>query len=471
MSDDEIICPEEPEKNKESGFEGRETDKNQFAIGSENTTLTDYDDASSDQENDDDDEREPDEAELIAEEKRLESGEYDEEDDGGFDEIGGTSDTDGQDGSESVDENALAAVRGTIESGVFENDDTIVTLLCIGKIRGYVTFEDLEHVIEENALGGELTDQLYDVLERNEIRIVNEADISQSSVKSEDGDTLEQLISGVGLEDYVRLYLREIGNIPLLSAEEERELAIRTEEGDQEARERLTEGNLRLVVSVAKHYMGKGMQLLDLIQEGNIGLLRAVNKFDYRKGYKFSTYATWWIRQAITRAIADQARTIRIPVHMVETMHRMNRISRTLSQELGREPTISEIAKEMKLPEERVTQLLVAGQDTVYFDDPVGDDEDRTRGDMIADDLPSPYDLASNSMLREQILKVLDTLSERERKVIMMRFGLEDGKEHTLEDVGRYFNVTRERIRQIEAKARRKLKQGSRTGHLKDYWE
>ncbi len=471
MSDDEIICPEEPEKNKESGFEGRETDKNQFAIGSENTTLPDYDDASSDQENDDDDEREPDEAELIAEEKRLESGEYDEEDDGGFDEIGGTSDTDGQDGSESVDENALAAVRGTIESGVFENDDTIVTLLCIGKIRGYVTFEDLEHVIEENALGGELTDQLYDVLERNEIRIVNEADISQSSVKSEDGDTLEQLISGVGLEDYVRLYLREIGNIPLLSAEEERELAIRTEEGDQEARERLTEGNLRLVVSVAKHYMGKGMQLLDLIQEGNIGLLRAVNKFDYRKGYKFSTYATWWIRQAITRAIADQARTIRIPVHMVETMHRMNRISRTLSQELGREPTISEIAKEMKLPEERVTQLLVAGQDTVYFDDPVGDDEDRTRGDMIADDLPSPYDLASNSMLREQILKVLDTLSERERKVIMMRFGLEDGKEHTLEDVGRYFNVTRERIRQIEAKAKRKLKQSSRSGHLKDYWE
>ena len=471
MSDDEIICPEEPEKNKESGFEGRETDKNQFAIGSENTTLPDYDDASSDQENDDDDEREPDEAELIAEEKRLESGEYDEEDDGGFDEIDGTSDTGGQDGSESVDENALAAVRGSIESGIFENDDTIVTLLCIGKIRGYVTFEDLEHVIEENALGGELTDQLYDVLERNEIRIVNEADISQSSVKSEDGDTLEQLISGVGLEDYVRLYLREIGNIPLLSAEEERELAIRTEEGDQEARERLTEGNLRLVVSVAKHYMGKGMQLLDLIQEGNIGLLRAVNKFDYRKGYKFSTYATWWIRQAITRAIADQARTIRIPVHMVETMHRMNRISRSLSQELGREPTISEIAKEMKLPEERVTQLLVAGQDTVYFDDPVGDDEDRTRGDMIADDLPSPYDLASNSMLREQILKVLDTLSERERKVIMMRFGLEDGKEHTLEDVGRYFNVTRERIRQIEAKAKRKLKQSSRSGHLKDYWE
>ena len=471
MSDDEIICPEEPEKNKESGFEGRETDKNQFAIGSENTTLPDYDDASSDQENDDDDEREPDEAELIAEEKRLESGEYDEEDDGGFDEIDGTSDTGGQDGSESVDENALAAVRGSIESGIFENDDAIVTLLCIGKIRGYVTFEDLEHVIEENALGGELTDQLYDVLERNEIRIVNEADISQSSVKSEDGDTLEQLISGVGLEDYVRLYLREIGNIPLLSAEEERELAIRTEEGDQEARERLTEGNLRLVVSVAKHYMGKGMQLLDLIQEGNIGLLRAVNKFDYRKGYKFSTYATWWIRQAITRAIADQARTIRIPVHMVETMHRMNRISRSLSQELGREPTISEIAKEMKLPEERVTQLLVAGQDTVYFDDPVGDDEDRTRGDMIADDLPSPYDLASNSMLREQILKVLDTLSERERKVIMMRFGLEDGKEHTLEDVGRYFNVTRERIRQIEAKAKRKLKQSSRSGHLKDYWE
>lgn len=471
MSDDEIICPEKPETHGESGFEGRETDKNQFDIGSVNTTLSDYDDAASDQETDDDDELEPDEAELIAEEKRLESGEYDEEDDGGFDEIGGTSDTDGPDGSEGVDENALAAVRGSIDAGIFENDDGIVTLLCIGKIRGYVTFEDLEHVIEENALGGELTDQLYDALERNEIRIVNEADISQSSEKSEDGDTLEQLISGVGLEDHVRLYLREIGNIPLLSAEEERELAIRTEEGDQEARERLTEGNLRLVVSVAKHYMGKGMQLLDLIQEGNIGLLRAVNKFDYRKGYKFSTYATWWIRQAITRAIADQARTIRIPVHMVETMHRMNRISRTLSQELGREPTISEIAKEMKLPEERVTQLLVAGQDTVYFDDPVGDDEDRTRGDMIADDLPSPYDLASNSMLREQIFKVLDTLTERERKVIMMRFGLEDGKEHTLEDVGRYFNVTRERIRQIEAKARRKLKQSSRSGHLKDYWE
>ncbi len=413
---------------------------------------------------------EPDEAEILAEEERISRGGFDEDD---TDIDDGETDTDapGDDGDAYPDESTIAAAKGSIDAGEFENDESILTLLCLGRIRGYITIDELEQAASDNALSGELTELLYDVVERNEIRIVNSPEIPDGQEKGGASDGIEQLISGAGLEDHVRLYLREIGNIPLLSPEEEQELAIRIEAGDQEARERLTEGNLRLVVSVAKHYIGKGMQLLDLIQEGNIGLLRAVKKFDYRKGYKFSTYATWWIRQAITRAIADQARTIRVPVHMVETMHRMNRVSRQLSQDLGREPTIQEIAKEMKIPEERVTQLLIAGQDTVYFDDPVGDDEDRTRGDTIADDAVSPFDSASNSMLREQLLKVLDTLSERERKVIMMRFGLEDGKEHTLEDVGRYFNVTRERIRQIEAKARRKLKQGSRTGHLKDYWE
>ncbi|MBO4327141.1 MAG: sigma-70 family RNA polymerase sigma factor [Clostridia bacterium] len=407
----------------------------------------------------------------MAEEERISRGDYGEDDDGGFGEIDRDETGDGEGGGELAEESALIAVRGSVDAGPFENDESIVTLLCLGKVRGYITIEELERAVDENALNGDLTDQLYDVADRNDIRVIPEADIPSETVKTETDDSIEQLISGAGLEDHVRLYLREIGNIPLLTPDEERELAIRIEAGDQIARERLTEGNLRLVVSVAKHYIGKGMQLLDLIQEGNIGLLRAVRKFDYRKGYKFSTYATWWIRQAITRAIADQARTIRIPVHMVETMHRMNRVSRTLSQELGREPTIPEIAREMKLSEERVTQLLVAGQDTVYFDDPVGDDEERTRGDTIADDMPTPYDVASNTMLREQIFKVLDTLSERERKVIIMRFGLEDGREHTLEEVGRYFNVTRERIRQIEAKARRKLKQSSRSGHLRDYWE
>ena len=460
MSDNEIICPDKPEAPGEEGFEGLE----------QNNQIDEYTSDRIDTDTDDDIETEPDDAALRAEEERIARGEFD-GDDENFDDIDDNASDSSDEGTGQPDESTLLAVRGSIDAGIFENDEIIMTLLCMGKVRGYITVDELERAVDEDALNGELSDQLYEAAERNEIRIVTEADIPSEPVKTETEDTLEQLISGAGLEDHVRLYLREIGNIPLLTSEEERELAERIENGDEEAKERLTEGNLRLVVSVAKHYMGKGMQLLDLIQEGNIGLLRAVKKFDYRKGYKFSTYATWWIRQAITRAIADQARTIRIPVHMVETMHRMNRVSRQLSQELGREPTISELAKEMKLSEERVNQLLLAGQDTVYFDDPIGDDEDRTRGDIIADDVPSPFDNASNSMLKEQLLKVLDTLSDREKKVIMMRFGLEDGREHTIEEVGRYFNVTRERIRQIEAKARRKLKQGSRSGHLRDYWE
>ena len=261
-------------------------------------------------------------------------------------------------------------------------------------------------------------------------------------------------------EDPVRMYLKEIGRIPLLSSEEEIELAKRMEEGDEEAKKKLSEANLRLTVSIAKRYSGRGMQFLDLIQEGNLGLIKAVEKFDYRKGYKFSTYATWWIRQSITRAIADQARTIRIPVHMVETMNRVNRTSRRLLQEYGREPTPEEIAEAMNLPVERVLEISKISQEPVSLETPIGEEEDSHLGDFIQDEhIPVPADEAAHTLLREQLEKVMDTLSEREQKVLALRFGLEDGKPHTLEEVGREFQVTRERIRQIEAKALRKLRQ------------
>ena len=259
-------------------------------------------------------------------------------------------------------------------------------------------------------------------------------------------------------EDPVRMYLKEIGRIPLLSSEEEIELAKRMEEGDEEAKKKLSEANLRLTVSIAKRYSGRGMQFLDLIQEGNLGLIKAVEKFDYRKGYKFSTYATWWIRQSITRAIADQARTIRIPVHMVETMNRVNRTSRRLLQEYGREPTPEEIAEAMNLPVERVLEISKISQEPVSLETPIGEEEDSHLGDFIQDEhIPVPADEAAHTLLREQLEKVMDTLSEREQKVLALRFGLEDGKPHTLEEVGREFQVTRERIRQIEAKALRKI--------------
>ena len=275
---------------------------------------------------------------------------------------------------------------------------------------------------------------------------------------------------GVSIEDPVRMYLKEIGKVSLLTADEEIELAKRMEQGDEEAKKRLAEANLRLVVSIAKRYVGRGMLFLDLIQEGNLGLIKAVEKFDYRKGYKFSTYATWWIRQAITRAIADQARTIRIPVHMVETINKLIRVSRQLLQELGREPTPEEIAEEMKMPVERVREILKISQEPVSLETPIGEEEDSHLGDFIQDDnVPVPADAAAFTLLKEQLIEVLGTLTEREQKVLRLRFGLDDGRARTLEEVGKEFNVTRERIRQIEAKALRKLRHPSRSRKLKDY--
>ena len=277
---------------------------------------------------------------------------------------------------------------------------------------------------------------------------------------------------GVSIEDPVRMYLKEIGKVPLLTADEEIELAKAMAEGDQEAKKKLAEANLRLVVSIAKRYVGRGMLFLDLIQEGNLGLIKAVEKFDYTKGYKFSTYATWWIRQAITRAIADQARTIRIPVHMVETINKLIRVSRQLLQELGREPTPEEIAQAMDMPVERVREILKISQEPVSLETPIGEEEDSHLGDFIQDDnVPVPADAATFTLLREQLGEVLETLTEREQKVLILRFGLEDGRSRTLEEVGKEFNVTRERIRQIEAKALRKLRHPSRSRKLKDYLE
>ena len=285
-------------------------------------------------------------------------------------------------------------------------------------------------------------------------------------------DIENTLPKSIAVDDPVRMYLKEIGKVPLLSAEEEIELAKRMEAGDEEAKKKLCEANLRLVVSIAKRYVGRGMLFLDLIQEGNLGLIKAVDKFDWRKGYKFSTYATWWIRQAITRSIADQARTIRIPVHMVETINKLIRVSRQLLQELGREPSPEEIAKEMDITEEKVREILKIAQEPVSLETPIGEEEDSHLGDFIPDDdVPAPAEAAAFTMLKEQLIEVLDTLTEREQKVLTLRFGLEDGHARTLEEVGRQFDVTRERIRQIEAKALRKLRHPSRSKKLKDYLE
>ncbi|MCR5655425.1 MAG: RNA polymerase sigma factor RpoD [Lachnospiraceae bacterium] len=277
---------------------------------------------------------------------------------------------------------------------------------------------------------------------------------------------------GISIEDPVRMYLKEIGKVQLLTADEEIELAKRMEAGDEEAKKKLAEANLRLVVSIAKRYVGRGMLFLDLIQEGNLGLIKAVEKFDYRKGYKFSTYATWWIRQAITRAIADQARTIRIPVHMVETINKLIRVSRQLTQEIGREPTPEELAEELNMPVERVREILKISQEPVSLETPIGEEEDSHLGDFIQDDnVPVPADAAAFTLLKEQLEEVLETLTEREQKVLKLRFGLDDGRARTLEEVGKEFNVTRERIRQIEAKALRKLRHPSRSRKLRDYLE
>lgn len=323
-------------------------------------------------------------------------------------------------------------------------------------------------------------DKIYDFFENHKIDVLQvtediDADLFiEEELEEEEEIDIEHIDlsvpEGVNIDDPVRMYLKEIGKVPLLSTEEEIELAKRMELGDIEAKKRLAEANLRLVVSIAKRYVGRGMQFLDLIQEGNLGLIKAVEKFDYTKGYKFSTYATWWIRQAITRSIADQARTIRIPVHMVETINRLIRTSRQLLQELGREPSPEEVAEKMELPVERVREIMKISQEPVSLETPIGEEEDSHLGDFIQDEhVAVPADAATFTLLHEQLMEVLDTLTEREQKVLKLRFGLEDGRPRTLEEVGRDFNVTRERIRQIEAKALRKLRHPSRSKKLKDY--
>ncbi|SCJ00898.1 Sigma-A [uncultured Roseburia sp.] len=345
------------------------------------------------------------------------------------------------------------------------------------KKKNILEYQEINDYFKEMELGAEQFDKILDFLEQNNIdvlRITSDDDDEEVLIDEEDEIEVENIDlsvpDGVSIEDPVRMYLKEIGKVPLLTAEEEIELAQKMEEGDQEAKKRLAEANLRLVVSIAKRYVGRGMLFLDLIQEGNLGLIKAVEKFDYRKGYKFSTYATWWIRQAITRAIADQARTIRIPVHMVETINKLIRVSRQLLQELGREPSPEEIAEEMDMPVERVREILKISQEPVSLETPIGEEEDSHLGDFIQDDnVPVPADAAAFTLLKEQLVEVLGTLTEREQKVLRLRFGLDDGRARTLEEVGKEFSVTRERIRQIEAKALRKLRHPSRSRKLKDY--
>ena len=356
------------------------------------------------------------------------------------------------------------------DKAAFNDEPLVIALFEKSKIKGSMTFDEINAVLDETDLEPEIIDKIYEVAERVGIAVVGEYDVSSSDANKQYVEDLESLAEGVGLEDHVRMYLKEIGKVPLLTAEEEVELAIRIEHGDEAAKDRLNEANLRLVVSIAKRYVGKGMQFLDLIQEGNLGLLKAVEKFDYRKGYKFSTYATWWIRQAITRAIADQARTIRIPVHMVETIHKLGRVSRQLSQELGKDPTPEQIAQEMNMPVDKVREIMKISQDPVSLETPVGEEEDSHIGDFIPDDdAPAPSESAAAILLREQLMEVLETLTPREQKVLRLRFGLDDGCQRTLEEVGKEFHVTRERIRQIEAKALRKLRHPSRSKKLKDY--
>ena len=350
------------------------------------------------------------------------------------------------------------------------------------KKKNILEYQEINDYFQDMELDAEKFEKILDFLEEKNIDVLritdDDDDISDEEMLLEEEDEVEvekidlSVPDGVSIEDPVRMYLKEIGKVPLLTAEEEIELAKRMELGDQEAKKRLAEANLRLVVSIAKRYVGRGMLFLDLIQEGNLGLIKAVEKFDYRKGYKFSTYATWWIRQAITRAIADQARTIRIPVHMVETINKLIRVSRQLLQELGREPTPEEIAEEMDMPVERVREILKISQEPVSLETPIGEEEDSHLGDFIQDDnVPVPADAAAFTLLKEQLEEVLGTLTEREQKVLTLRFGLEDGRARTLEEVGKEFNVTRERIRQIEAKALRKLRHPSRSRKLKDYLE
>jgi len=350
-----------------------------------------------------------------------------------------------------------------------------------GRKRGLLTYKEIIEPLQELDLSPEEIDEVYEHFSRLGIDVVNEAGelvaLDEEELKDEEVVIVEEEIDlsvpeGISVNDPVRMYLKEIGKIPLLSSDDEIQLAKRMQEGDEEAKRRLAEANLRLVVSIAKKYVGRGMLFLDLIQEGNLGLIKAVEKFDYHKGFKFSTYATWWIRQAITRAIADQARTIRIPVHMVETINKLIRISRQLVQEMGREPLPEEIAHVMGISEERVREILKIAQEPVSLETPIGEEDDSHLGDFIEDqDALAPAEAAAFELLKEQLDDVLETLTPREKKVLKLRFGLDDGRSRTLEEVGQIFGVTRERIRQIEAKALRKLRHPMRSKRLKDYLE
>ena len=374
-----------------------------------------------------------------------------------------------------------------MEMNMGKFSEKLVELLELAKKKKNVLeYQEISDFFKDQPLEVEQMEKVLDFLEAsgvdvlrisgNDEELILDVDDDADIEKMDDEEEIEldkidlSVPEGVSIEDPVRMYLKEIGKVSLLTADEEIELAKRMEQGDEEAKKRLAEANLRLVVSIAKRYVGRGMLFLDLIQEGNLGLIKAVEKFDYRKGYKFSTYATWWIRQAITRAIADQARTIRIPVHMVATINKLIRVSRQLLQELGREPTPEEIAEEMKMPVERVREILKISQEPVSLETPIGEEEDSHLGDFIQDDnVPVPADAAAFTLLKEQLIEVLGTLTEREQKVLRLRFGLDDGRARTLEEVGKEFNVTRERIRQIEAKALRKLRHPSRSRKLKDY--
>ena len=368
-----------------------------------------------------------------------------------------------------------------MEERAIKFEEKLKNLVALGKKKkSILEIQEINEVFSDMELEAEQMEKIFEYLESQNI------DVLRISPDTDDADDVEILLTdedevdmekidlsvpdGISIEDPVRMYLKEIGKVPLLSAEEEIELAKRMAEGDEDAKKRLAEANLRLVVSIAKRYVGRGMLFLDLIQEGNLGLIKAVEKFDYQKGFKFSTYATWWIRQAITRAIADQARTIRIPVHMVETINKFIRVSRQLLQELGREPLPEEIAEELDMPVERVREILKISQEPVSLETPIGEEEDSHLGDFIQDDnVPVPAEAAAATLLKEQLGEVLDTLTDREQKVLRLRFGMNDGRARTLEEVGKEFDVTRERIRQIEAKALRKLRHPSRSRKLRDY--
>lgn len=386
-------------------------------------------------------------------------------------------------------EEHFADGEGKEEFSEEKKQSLIKELIDKGKTsKNKLTYTTIADVLESADLDKNQMDDIYDMLMSKGIEIISETEPDDFDIILDEEDLTENpdaiieeaneidleanMPKGVAVDDPVRMYLKEIGKVPLLTADEEIELAKRMEKGDEEAKKRLCEANLRLVVSIAKRYVGRGMLFLDLIQEGNLGLIKAVDKFDYTKGYKFSTYATWWIRQAITRSIADQARTIRIPVHMVETINKLIRVSRQLLQTYGREPTPEEIAQEMGLSVDKVREIQKIAQEPVSLETPIGEEEDSHLGDFIPDeDVPAPAEAAAFSMLKEQLVEVLDTLTEREQKVLKLRFGLEDGRARTLEEVGKEFEVTRERIRQIEAKALRKLRHPSRSKKLKDYLE